>query len=257
MSQPSTSLSLAGLNALVIGGSSGIGEAIAHGYAEAGARVAIAARSPDKLQEAAARLAAAYPGSKGYVADVTDAGQLEELAATVARDFGPVDILVPCQGTTIIKPTLDFTPAEIDLIFRTNQTSVFFACTTFGRAMVARGSGAIINIASLSAHRGWPKACPYAMTKHAVVGLTQTLAAEWAPQDVRVNAISPGFFMTELNAAKMPADRKENALRRTPMGRWGQTRELVGAAVYLASPAASFVTGTVIAVDGGYLASGI
>ncbi|WP_181313979.1 SDR family NAD(P)-dependent oxidoreductase [Phreatobacter cathodiphilus] len=257
MSAPSTSLSLAGLNALVIGGSSGIGEAIAHGYAEAGARVAIAARSPDKLDAAAARLAAAHPGSKGYVADVTADGELARLAETVTRDLGPIDVLVPCQGTTIIKPTLDFTQEEVEFIVRTNQTSVFFSCTVFGRLMLERGSGAIVNIASLSAHRGWPKACPYAMTKHAVVGLTQTLAAEWAPQGVRVNAISPGFFMTELNAAKMPPDRKENALRRTPMGRWGKTQELVGAAVYLASPAASFVTGTVIAVDGGYLASGI
>ena len=254
---PSTSLSLAGLNALVIGGSSGIGEAIAHGYAAAGSRVAIAARSPDKLHAAADRVSAAHPGSKGYVADVTDMADLARLAETVAADFGPIDVLVPCQGTTIIKPTLDFTPEEVEHIFRTNQTSVFFSCTTFGRAMVERGKGAIINIASLSAHRGWPRACPYAMTKHAIVGLTQTLAAEWATAGVRVNAISPGFFMTELNAAKMPPERKENALRRTPMGRWGKTEELVGAAVYLASPGAGFVTGTVIAVDGGYLASGI
>ncbi len=257
MSEPSTSLSLAGLNALVIGGSSGIGEAIAHGYAEAGARVAIAARSSEKLREAAARLAAAHPGSQGYVADVTDGAELERLADDVTRDFGPIDILVPCQGTTIIKPTLDFTPEEVEFIFRTNQTSVFFSCTTFGRLMLERGKGAIVNIASLSAHRGWPRACPYAMTKHAIVGLTQTLAAEWATGGVRVNAISPGFFMTELNASQMPPERKENALRRTPMGRWGRTQELVGAAVYLASPAAGFVTGTVIAVDGGYLASGI
>jgi hypothetical protein len=112
MSEPSTSLSLAGLNALVIGGSSGIGEAIAHGCAAAGARVAIAARSPEKLKEATARLAAAHPGSQGYVADVTDGAELARLADTVTRDFGPIDILVPCQGTTIIKPTLDFTPEE-------------------------------------------------------------------------------------------------------------------------------------------------
>ena len=109
---PSTSLSLAGLNALVIGGSSGIGEAIAHGYAAAGARVAIAARSPDKLHAATDRLAAAHPGSKGYVADVTDMADLTRLAETVAADFGPIDVLVPCRGTTIIKPTLDFTPEE-------------------------------------------------------------------------------------------------------------------------------------------------
>lgn len=257
MTGPSTSLALTGLNALIIGGSSGIGEAIAHGYAAAGARVAIAGRVAPKLEAAAARLATRFPGARGYVADVTDPVALAGLAETVEQDFGQVDLLLPCQGTTIIKPTLDFTREEFNHIVATNQTSVFFACTTFGRAMLARGSGAIVNIASLSAHRGWPRACPYAMTKHAVLALTHTLAAEWAPQGVRVNAISPGFFLTELNRDKMPPERKESALRRTPMGRYGELDELVGAAIYLASPAAGFVTGTVINVDGGYLAAGI
>jgi NAD(P)-dependent dehydrogenase (short-subunit alcohol dehydrogenase family) len=123
--------------------------------------------------------------------------------------------------------------------------------------MIAQESGVIINIASLAAHRGWANSCPYAVSKHGVVGLTKTLAAEWAVHGVRVNAISPGFFMTELNRDKMPEARKEAALMRTPAGRFGDVRELVGAAVYLASPAASFVTGTILNVDGGYLASGI
>jgi NAD(P)-dependent dehydrogenase (short-subunit alcohol dehydrogenase family) len=251
------SLSLAGLNALIVGGSSGIGETVAHGFLDAGARVAIAARTPGKLEAAVEKLAGRDPASRGYVADVTVGHELERLAQRAVADLGRIDILMNCQGTTIIKPTLEFTEAEFGHVLTTNLTSVFFCCTTFGRLMIEQGGGAIINIASLAAHRGWPRACPYAIAKHGIVGLTTTLAAEWAPHAVRVNAISPGFFMTELNRDKMPAARKENALRRTPVGRFGDLPELVGAAVYLASPAASFTTGTILNVDGGYLASGI
>jgi NAD(P)-dependent dehydrogenase (short-subunit alcohol dehydrogenase family) len=253
----SPSLSLAGLTALVIGGSSGIGEAAAHGFAEAGARVAIAARRPAKLDAAIERLAVVSPDARAYAADVTADGELEGLASRVLAELGRIDILLNCQGTTVIKPTLEFTAADYELVMSTNLTSVFFACTTFGRAMVDQGSGAIINIASLAAHRGWPNACPYAISKHGVVGLTTSLAAEWAPHGVRVNAISPGFFMTELNRARMPQARKDAALFRTPAGRFGELQELVGAAIYLASPAASYVTGTILNVDGGYLAGGI
>lgn len=253
----SPTLSLSGLTALVIGGSSGIGEAAAHGFAGAGARVAIAARRPEKLDAALERLAAASPGAKGYAADVTREEDLATLVERVHADHGRIDILMNCQGTTNIKPALDFTAAEYEHVLSTNLTSVFLACTAFGRRMVEQESGAIINIASLAAHRGWPNSSPYAISKHGVVGLTTSLAAEWAPHGVRVNAISPGFFMTELNRARMPQARKEAALFRTPAGRFGELKELVGAAIYLASPAASFVTGTVLNVDGGYLASGI
>jgi NAD(P)-dependent dehydrogenase (short-subunit alcohol dehydrogenase family) len=253
----STSLSLAGLKALVIGGSSGIGEAAAQGFAEAGAQVAIAARRRDKLDAALSRLSERTDGARAYMADVTSEGDLRDLADRVFSDFGQIDVLMNCQGTTILKPAIDFSSAEFAHVIATNLTSVFSCCTTFGRAMIAQESGVIINIASLAAHRGWANSCPYAVSKHGVVGLTKTLAAEWAVHGVRVNAISPGFFMTELNRDKMPEARKEAALRRTPAGRFGDVRELVGAAVYLASPAASFVTGTILNVDGGYLASGI
>jgi|tagenome__1003787_1003787.scaffolds.fasta_scaffold20352608_1 NAD(P)-dependent dehydrogenase (short-subunit alcohol dehydrogenase family) len=254
---PSTSLSLAGLNALVIGGTSGIGEAAAHGFVKAGARVAIAGRTPAKLDAALTRLSERSPSSAGYVADVTRQDELQNLSHRACADLGRIDVLMNCQGITIIKPTVDFTEDEFNRIVATNLTSVFFACTVFGRTMIQQGGGAIINIASLAAHRGWPRSCPYAATKHGVVGLTTSMAAEWAAQGVRVNAISPGFFITELNRDKMSPDRKESALRRTPIGRFGDVHELVGAAVYLASPAASFVTGAVLNVDGGYLASGI
>lgn len=252
-----TSLSLAGLNALVIGGSSNIGEAIAHGFVDAGARVCIASRTPAKLEAATARLASRDPRAKGYVADLTRSEDLERLAREAASDMGRVDIVLNCQGITLIKPALDFTPEDFQRIIDTNLTSVFFSCTVFGRMMQEAGGGAIINIASLAAHRGWPGSTPYAISKHGVLGLTHSLAAEWAASGVRVNAISPGFFMTNLNRDQMSPQRKERALGRTPMGRFGEVAELIGAAVYLASPAAGFVTGTVINVDGGYLAAGI
>lgn len=249
--------SLEGMNALVIGGSSGIGLAIAEGFQAAGARVAIAARTPAKLDQAVARLRAVDPRATGYAADVNLRAAIERLAEDVARALGPLDVLVNCQGTTVIKPSLEVSEEEFDLVMDTNLKSVYFACTILGRAMLGRGQGAIVNIASLAGHRGWPRACAYAMSKHGVLGLTRTLGAEWGPQGVRVNSISPGFFMTELNRERMPQARKEAALARTPFARFGELGELVGAAVYLASPAAGFVTGTDIAVDGGYLASGI
>lgn len=254
---PSSSLSLAGTTALVIGGSSGIGNAIAHGFQANGARVAIAARTPGKLQAATERLQQGDPSARGYAVDVNDMAALDRLVETVLTDLGPLDTLVVCQGTTTIKPGEEFTPEEYDTVMDTNMRSVFFTCTRFGKPMLARGQGSIITIASLAAHRGWPRSSVYAASKHGVAGLTRSLAAEWAGRGVRVNAISPGFFLTELNRDKMSPERKESALRRTPMGRFGELDELVGAAIYLASPAAGFVTGATLNVDGGYLAAGI
>ena len=250
-------LSLQGKTALVVGGSSGIGNAIAHGFQDSGARVAIAARTPAKVEAATQRLQELDPTARGYVIDAARPEEIDELVATAVTDFGHIDILVACQGMTILKPAEEVTPAEYDEVMQTNLRSVFFTCTRFGRHMLELGNGSIITIASLAAHRGWPLASIYAASKHGVAGLTKTLAAEWADRGVRVNAISPGFFTTELNQSKMSSKRKENALLRTPMGRFGQLDELVGAAIYLASPAAGFVTGTVLNVDGGYLASGI
>lgn len=250
-------LSLTGMRALVVGGSSGIGQAIAHGLQSSGADVAILARTEAKVEAATSRLQAEKGSARGFVGDVNDSDGLEALAEKVEREFGPIDILVNSQGTTIIKPAVEFSASDYDLIMNTNTKSVFLTCVAFGKRMIERRSGAIINIASLAGHRGWPRAAVYSISKHGVVGLTKSLAGEWAGSGVRVNAISPGFFMTELNRDKMPAERKERALARTPVSRFGEVGELAGAAVYLASPAASFVTGTVIEVDGGYLGVGI
>jgi NAD(P)-dependent dehydrogenase (short-subunit alcohol dehydrogenase family) len=249
--------SLAGKVALVLGGSSGIGREIALGFAAAGASVVPVGKTEAKVAEVESALAAQGGGAKGYAADVTQPAALSETFARVIAAEGRIDILVNSQGTTILKPAEDFTREDYDLVMATNLTSVFFACTEVGRHMLRNGSGAIINIASIAAHRGVPRTAIYTMSKHGVLALTRTLAAEWATRGVRVNAISPGFFMTPLNRDKMAPERKEAALRRTPMHRFGELGELVGAAIYLASPAASYVTGETIAVDGGFLAAGL
>src|SRR6185369_2109366 len=151
-------------------------------------------------------------------------------------------------------PAEEFTPADYDQVMETNLKSVFFACVEVGRHMLERGQGSVINIASLASFRGWGRSAIYSMSKFGVVSLTQTLGREWAPRGVRVNAIAPGFFLTELNRDKMSPERKAEAIRRTPMGRFGELDELVGVAIFLASGASSFVTGATIPVDGGYLA---
>ncbi len=253
----SASFNLDGRTALVIGGTSGIGLEIAQGLQAAGARVVVASRDTNKIATSVAKLKHNDAKSVGYPVDAGNRADLSRFAAQVWSEQGPIDILLNAQGTTVIKPALDFSEDEYALVMRTNIDGVFWACTEFGRRMVEHGSGSIVNIGSLSSFRGWPGSSVYAMTKAAVVSLTQSLAAEWASTGVRVNAIAPGFFMTPLNEKKMSEARKALAIARTPMGRFGKLSELVGAAVYLASDAAGFTTGATIAVDGGFLASGL
>lgn len=249
--------SLRGQVALVLGGSSGIGRQIALGFHDAGAIVVPVGRTASKVAEVDAALAARGATATGYCADATMPGMLTDVIGRVIAKQARIDILVNSQGVTMLKPAEEFTRADYDQVIAINLTSVFFACTEVGRHMLERGSGSIVNIASLAAHRGFQLSALYTMSKHGVLALTRTLAVEWATRGVRVNAISPGFFMTPLNQAKMSPARKETALRRTPMHRFGELDELVGAAIYLASPSASYVTGETIGVDGGFLAAGL
>lgn len=244
--------SLAGLNALVIGGSSGIGLAIAHRFKALDAKVAVAGRTPSKVEAAAAEVVA-----EGFVVDIANDDDRRRFQTEVAERFGQVDVLVNSQGITNLKPAEEFTEADYDAIVEVNQRSVFFCSTHFGRGMLERGRGAIINIASLAGYRGFQLSSPYSSSKHGVIGLTKALAAEWASRGVRVNSISPGFFMTELNQAKMNQTRKDTAKARTPIGRFGKLEELCSAAEFLASPNSTYVTGIDIAVDGAYLAAGL
>ena len=251
--------SLEGQYALIIGGTSGIGLELAKGFLQAGARVIIAGSTQEKLDQALAGLAMhATEGSvHGYRADVRDLDQLHGLVGITLAHHGHLDLLVNCQGITRLKAAEDFSADDWSSIIDINLRSVFFACTEVARHMLGRGKGSIINIASLSSFRGWPRSALYAISKAAIVSMTETLASEWATRGVRVNAIAPGFFMTELARSAMDPVRRQRALDRTPMGRWGELDELVGAAIYLASPAARFVTGTTLRVDGGFLASGL
>jgi len=249
--------SLTGQVALVLGGSSGIGRQIGLGLHDAGAVVVPVGRTAAKVAEVDAALGARGGKTSGHCVDVTDPAALTSLVERVLARHGRIDILVNSQGVTMLKPAEAFTRADYEQIMAVNLTSVVFACTEVGRGMLGRGSGSIVNIASVAAHRGFQSSLPYTISKHGVLALTRTLGSEWATRGVRVNAISPGFFMTELNWTKMAPARKDAALRRTPMQRFGELDELVGAAVYLASAAAAFVTGETIAVDGGFLAAGL
>ena len=249
--------SLEGQIALVLGGSSGIGRQIALGLHGAGAVVVPVGKTKSKVAEVDAALAAQGARETGLCADLTDPAALTATIEHVLTRHQRIDILVNSQGVTMLKPAEEFTRADYEQIMAVNLTSVVFACTELGRHMLIRGSGKIINIASVAAHRGFQLSFPYTISKHGVLALTRTLGSEWASRGVRVNAISPGFFMTALNQEKMAPTRKAAALRRTPMQRFGTLDELVGAAIYLASPAATYVTGENIAVDGGFLAAGL
>ena len=249
--------SLTGQVALVLGGSSGIGRQIALGLHDAGAVVVPVGRTAAKVAEVNAALVAMGATANGLCADVTNPAELTDTIGRTVAEHGRIDLLVNSQGITILKPAEEFTRADYDHLIAINLTSVYFACAEVGRHMLQRGSGSIVNIASLAAHRGFQFSALYTVSKHGVLALTRTLAAEWATRGVRVNAISPGFFMTPLNREKMSSARKDAALRRTPMHRFGELDELVGAAVYLASPSASYVTGETIAIDGGFLSAGL
>lgn len=248
---------LAGKQALVIGGGTGIGRAIAVGLAEAGADVHLAGRRADVLEGACGQLRALGRTSRAFPVDATDMDALRAFVAEVCVTVGVPDILVNAQGVMRLLAAEDYEPEDYEHIMATNTKSVWFASSWFGRGMLARGSGSIISIASLASFRGFARNGIYCMSKHSVRALTETLASEWAGRGVRVNAIAPGFFMTDLNKDVMTEERKQRALARIPAGRFGDLDELAGAAIYLASPAAKYVTGATIPVDGGFLAAGM
>ncbi|MEO8910186.1 MAG: 3-oxoacyl-ACP reductase family protein [Gemmatimonadaceae bacterium] len=251
-------LDLTGRTAVVIGGTSGIGKAIALGLADAGADVVPTGRRAKLAQEVAREIEARGRRSLAIVADVTDSGSIQELADTAIEKFGKVDILVNAAGITVRRPTVDVSDEEWNTILDTNLTGILRACRSFGRHMIEQRYGRIINIGSLTSVVGLHEVAAYGASKAGVAALTKSLAVEWAPHGVCVNAILPGVFRTALNEGLLDGtDRGRELLMRTPMKRFGRPEEVAGAAVFLASDAAGFVTGALLAVDGGFLASGV
>lgn len=250
-------MDLKGRTAVVIGGTSGIGEALALGLARAGADVIASSRSADAVASTAEKLRALESRTVEACVDVQSRASLEFLLATALETFGRVDILVNAAGMTRREPTVSVSDETWSSILEVNLNGTFRACQVFGREMLQQGRGRIINIASLSSFVAFTEVAAYCASKAAVASLTRSLAVEWAPRGVLVNAIAPGVFPTALNSRILDSPRGRELEMRTPMGRFGATEELVSTAIYLASDATTFTTGQIIAVDGGFLASGV
>jgi 2-deoxy-D-gluconate 3-dehydrogenase len=253
-------LGLNGKVAIVTGGSDGIGKAAARALAAEGARVAICARRPDVLEAAAEELRGATDGEViGIVCDMTEAGQVQQLVAEVVERWGRLDILVNNAGTNIRKRPEEYALEEWHTVLDTNLTSAFMCSQAAYPHMVRAGGGKIINIGSMMSIFGAPFTAPYAASKGGIVQMTKAMATAWARDNIQVNAVLPGWIDTDLTrqARQQVAGLHDKVVARTPAARWGTPEDHAGIAVFLASSASDFVTGTAIPVDGGYSVQGV
>ena len=247
---------LTGRVALVTGATSGLGHAIARGLAAAGATVVVNGRDAERISGAVEAFRAEGLQAFGSRFNVTEAGEIASEVERIEAEIGPIDILVNNAGIQRRAPMLEMDTATWDEVVRTNLTGVFLVAQAVARGMVQRRRGKIINIASLTSEVARKTIAPYTAAKGAVKQLTKSMCVEWAPHNIQVNAIGPGYFETPLNEALMNDEAFDSWVKgRTPAGRWGVPKELVGAAVFLSSAASDFVNGQVVYVDGGLLAA--
>ena len=250
-----SSFSLAGKRALVTGASRGLGRAIAVGLAASGADVVCASSKPGGAEETLAAVRATGREGWSVVADIADRGAVLAMADDAERQAGGIDVLVNNAGTIRRSPAVEHSLEDWDAVLRTNLDSVFVLSQRLGRGMVQRGSGKIVNVASLLSFSGGITVPGYTASKHAVAGLTRALANEWAKHGVQVNAVAPGYFRTDnTQALQDDAVRSREIGARIPAGRWGEPEDLAGAAIFLASSASDYVNGHVLVVDGGWMA---
>ncbi|KTE43570.1 MULTISPECIES: 2-dehydro-3-deoxy-D-gluconate 5-dehydrogenase KduD [unclassified Sphingopyxis] len=244
---------LSGKVALVTGANTGIGQGIALALAEAGADIAAAGRSA--ADETVGKVRGLGRKGENFAADLSSVGAVQPLVDAVLAEYGRIDILVNNAGIIRRADAVDFTEADWDAVMDTNLKTLFFLCQAVGRHMIARGSGKIVNIASMLTFQGGIRVPSYTASKSGVGGLTKLLANEWAAKGVQVNAIAPGYIATN-NTAALQSDETRNRqiMERIPAGRWGDPKDIGGAAVFLASSASDYVQGHILAVDGGWLA---
>ena len=250
---PDSLFSVEGQVVLVSGGSRGIGRAIANGFAERGATVVITGREKQSLDQAAKEISAGGIRAHSVVCDVANRTAIESTVKQVLDQFGRIDTLVNVAGVNRRKPALDVSEDDYDFVVDINLRGAFLLSKEVGRHMVERGSGCQINIASLNTDRPLSNVLPYAISKAGIAHLTRGLALEWGPRGVRVNAIAPGFVLTDLTRKLWSLESMKTwGEANTPLKRLGQPEDMVGAAIFLASAASSFMTGQVLYVDGGF-----